>query len=205
MPESEYRTFPDLYLSAWAPLFGRMRKIATPQGFWRIHGENNSWRQGFDDRLRATLQRLDHCFEVVSKYCQSRGIYIDQELWKAKSWSHRIHRATQEIASVVPSAATFVLADEDQWGADEFVAGRRRLPFLERDGQYWGPPPDDQTAIQELERLRRAGTGFMVFAWPAFWWLEHYSGLHQYLRSGFHCVLENDRLVVFYLKIEFGI
>jgi hypothetical protein len=53
--------------------------------------------------------------------------------------------------------------------------------------------------------LRRAGAGFMVFAWPAFWWLEHYIGLNQYLRSNFHCVLENDRLVVFYLKIEFGI
>jgi hypothetical protein len=33
----------------------------------------------------------------------------------------------------------------------------------------------------------------------AFWWLDHYVGLHRYLRSAGRCVLENSRLVVFAL------
>ena len=74
------------------------------------------------------------------------------------------------------------------------------VPFLERDGQYWGPPPDGDTGIQELERLRKLGADFIVFVWTAFWWLDYYAELHNYLRSRFRCVLENDRMVAFDLR-----
>ena len=67
-------------------------------------------------------------------------------------------------------------------------------------GQYWGAPPDDATAIKELERLQRSGASFMVFAWPAFWWFDHYPGLCEHLRSKFRCVLENERLVALDLR-----
>jgi hypothetical protein len=66
-------------------------------------------------------------------------------------------------------------------------------------GQYGGPPPDDATAIRELERLRQSGASFIVFARPAFWWLDYHAAL-CHLRSAFRCVLENDRLVVFDLR-----
>jgi hypothetical protein len=102
----------------------------------------------------------------------------------------------QTIANVIPSGESFLLIDQNIWGR-EYVAGRHALPFPERDGLYWGDPPDDEMAIQELERMRQSGVGFMVFAWPAFWWFEHYRLFAQYLRSRFRSVLENDRLVVF--------
>jgi protein-S-isoprenylcysteine O-methyltransferase Ste14 len=111
-----------------------------------------------------------------------------------------VNQAIEEIAVLIPLGEQFILVDQDKWGTDELVAGRRRIPFLEREGQYWGPPEDDETAIRELERLRQAGAGFMVFGWPAFWWLEHYAGLQRHLRSRFRCVLENGRLVVFDLR-----
>jgi len=81
------------------------------------------------------------------------------------------------------------------------AAGRRVRPFLERDGQYWGAPPDDDTAISELERMRRLGVRFVIFAWPAFWWLEHYREFHNYLRSNFQCALQNDRVIAFNLSL----
>jgi hypothetical protein len=78
---------------------------------------------------------------------------------------------------------------------------RRRLPFLERGGVYWGAPPDDATAIGEFERMRReAGPAFIAFGWPSFWWLEHYPRFAARLRETFPCVLENERLVVFDLR-----
>src|SRR5438552_9235031 len=54
--------------------------------------------------------------------------------------------------------------------------------FRSKEGRYWGKPPDDATAIRELERLRKAGAGFIVFIRSTFWWLEYYGGLHRYLR-----------------------
>jgi hypothetical protein len=71
---------------------------------------------------------------------------------------------------------------------------------LERDGEYWGNPPDAETAVRELERLRRAGAQFVVFAWPAFWWLIIYAGLRRHLRARYRCLLETDRLVIFDLR-----
>jgi hypothetical protein len=50
-------------------------------------------------------------------------------------------------------------------------------------------------------RLRRSGASFMVVAWPVFWGLEHYTGLRQHLQSKFRCVLENERLVAFDLRL----
>jgi glycosyltransferase involved in cell wall biosynthesis len=126
-----------------------------------------------------------------------------QELTKPpeeRKWSRRLRRAAKEIQGLVPAGATFLLVDEGQWEGDELGAERHVLPFLERDGQYWGTPPDDATAIRELERLRRSGASFLVFAWPAFWWLDYYSKFSGYLRAKFPCPLENECLVVFDLR-----
>jgi hypothetical protein len=117
-----------------------------------------------------------------------------------RKWLHRLRRAAKAIEGLVPRGATFILVDEGQWAGGELDAERRVLPFLERDGQYWGAPPDDATAIQELERLRRSGASFLVFVWPAFWWLDYYSEFSGYLRAKFACLLENECLVAFDLR-----
>jgi glycosyltransferase involved in cell wall biosynthesis len=200
MPEAEYITCPDLYLSALAPVFGPVKRVREPQGFWRIHGTNQTWREPFDEKLRVEVGRWEHCYEALSRALRDRGISADIQAWRANSWVHQIYRATQEIAALVPRGDNFILVDASQWAAGEVVAGRRCIPYLERDGQYWGAPPDDETALRELERLRQSGASFMAFGWPAFWWLDYYSGLHSHLRSAFPCVLQNDRLVVFDLR-----
>lgn len=197
MPEGEYKTCPDLYLCALAPLFGPVRRLSKPQGFWRRHGENNIGRDSFEERLRVGLWREEHCLGVLAEYCREMGIDIDSKIWKANSWWHQINQAIQVVSEIIPPDDTFILVNQDLWGNSKVIAGRRCISFPEKDGQYWGPPPDDDTAIQELERLRRSGAKFMVFVWPFLWWLDCYPGLHQYLRSECRCVLENDRLVVF--------
>jgi hypothetical protein len=116
-------------------------------------------------------------------------------------WHEQVQLATREIALVIPPGELFILVDEDNWLISA-SAGRRAIPFLERDGRYWGPPPDDEIAIRELKRLRQSGASFMVFGWPAFWWLDYYAGLRSYLRSRFRCLLENERIVVFDLRGE---
>jgi hypothetical protein len=132
----------------------------------------------------------------------SAELAIDPEVFREVPWLHEMHLALKEIASVVPPGASLILVDDQQWGGGEVLGGRRTIPFLERDGQYWGPPPDDDTAIRELERLRAVGADYIVFVRTSFWWLDHYSRLHRYLRSSFPCALENDRLAVFKLQPE---
>jgi SAM-dependent methyltransferase len=117
----------------------------------------------------------------------------------ADRWLHQLEVARQEIARLIPPGSSFILVDDAQWGGAPLPDGRRAIPFLERDGQYWGPPADDAMAIRELERVRQAGASQIVFAWPCFWWLEHYAGLCQHLRRSYPCILENERLIVFQL------
>jgi hypothetical protein len=202
IPEEEFRTSPDLYLCGLAPLFGTIGKISEPQGCWRTHSENHSVRHAFEERLRAGLRREEYCFDALSRHCQSLGVTPDQGPWRANGWWHQIDGGLRGITAIVPPGDSLILVDQDSWGCGPVIAGRRRIPFLEREGGDWGEPGDDATAIDELQRLREAGANFMVFVQPALWWLDYYSGLHDYLRSNFRCALENDALVAFDLRVD---
>jgi hypothetical protein len=127
------------------------------------------------------------------------GLDVNPEAWKRNSWLHRFPQAREEIAERIPLGESLILVDQEELGS-AVAPWCNTIPFLERDGRYWGAPPDDATAIQELVRLRQSGANFIVFAWPAFWWLDYYAKLHDYLRSRFPCVLENERLILFDLR-----
>jgi acyl-CoA synthetase (AMP-forming)/AMP-acid ligase II/thioesterase domain-containing protein/acyl carrier protein len=126
---------------------------------------------------------------------ESRDASTDAPLFLTE----RLAKARVELADVVPVAEHFILVDEEEWGSD-FLEHRVAIPFPERDGQWAGCPPDDATAIRELERLRAAGATLVVFGWPAFWWLDYYGGLRDYVQSRFDCILRNGRVVVFDLR-----
>jgi hypothetical protein len=114
-------------------------------------------------------------------------------------WRERAYAAARELSALVSPQGIYILADEAQLGSN-FLAESHALPFVETEGQYGGPPADDNAAVREFERLRHGGASHIVFAWPAFWWLDHYAGLHRHLRANFPCVLQNDRVVVFDLR-----
>jgi hypothetical protein len=110
----------------------------------------------------------------------------------------RFRRTVQEIIKSVPCDEPFILVDEEQ--VRSLLPHKRAMPFLEKDGQYWGAPPDDRTAIHELKRLRKSGATSIVFIPSCFWWLKHYSGFDQYLRERFRCVLESNKAIIFNLR-----
>jgi glycosyltransferase involved in cell wall biosynthesis len=204
VPEEEFHTCPDLYLCGLAPLFGTVGRAPEPQSCWRAHGQNHSMRHSFEERVRAGLRREEYCFDALSRCCQTVGITPDTGPWRANGWWHQIDGALREITALVPPGDAFILVDQDAWGSGRVISGRRRIPFLEREGGDWGEPGDDATAIRELERLRRSGANFMVFVQPALWWLDYYAGLQHHLRSNFRCALDNDTVVVFDLRADKG-
>jgi hypothetical protein len=117
-------------------------------------------------------------------------------------WDAMAAGATDEMRRLVPEGQPFILVDEGTLGLGPSLDGRPCLPFLERDGQYWGAPPDGPTGVRELERMRREGAQFIVFVWSTFWWLDVYPQLHRHLRSGYRCLAESDRVIAFSLKAE---
>jgi hypothetical protein len=144
--------------------------------------------------LSGALPLLDTALATVQPEVKR---HREQE---ASNWQHEIRLLSHEVGRVCQGEATTILVGQHELG-DTPIPECRTIPFLERDGQYWGPPADDEIAIQELERLRRTGAAFIVFAWSAFWWLDYYAAFHRYLRSRYPCRLENDRLVAFDLGV----
>jgi predicted O-methyltransferase YrrM len=124
------------------------------------------------------------------------AVLVRESITASELWNHRLRLCKQDLEALIPPEDAFILVDQN-FGSDQLGRNGRAMPFLERDGQYFGPPADDATAIREVERLRDSRAAFIAFVWPALWWLEHYSAFHHHLRSSYRCVLENDRLVVF--------
>lgn len=118
---------------------------------------------------------------------------------RGRAWQRRVGRVARDLEALIPPTATFILVDDGAFG-DGMISDRHVRPFLEGTDGYAGPPADDETAVRELERMRREGAAYLAFGWPCFWWLTYYRGFVQHLNENFSRVVENDRLVVFDLR-----
>jgi hypothetical protein len=137
-----------------------------------------------DSRIEQMLVKLEQLRAGRTGDCL-RGtaeLTPDPDVLKEVAWLHEMQIALEEVAAVIPVGATLILVDEERWGGGQALRGRRTLPFLERDGLYWGLPPDSATAISELERLRTFGAQYLVFMSPSFWWLDYYGAFRDHLR-----------------------
>ncbi len=201
IPESDHRIGADWYLYGLAPAFGLIERIDTPQGSYRIHIRNNYKHMPLDDRIVIGLRWVAHQWRLLSAHARQVGKDVDPATWERGSHFYQLRQALAEIETVIPRGETLVLLDESQWAAGDSVRGRSVLPFPERDGQYAGKPTDDSEAIVELERLRSVhDAGYLVVAWPGFWWLEYYAEFARHLHSNYPCVLASERVVVFRLE-----
>ncbi|MHC4177692.1 MAG: TylF/MycF/NovP-related O-methyltransferase [Planctomycetota bacterium] len=124
--------------------------------------------------------------------------------WKWRYWTERAAAVRAGLEKLIPAGHSFIFVGEHLLDF-QIVGDRRALPFLERDGCYWGPPADDATAISEFERMCGLGADFIAFAWMNFWWLDYYAEFRRYLCSKFPCMVhrgdvDNVDLVVFDLR-----
>lgn len=116
------------------------------------------------------------------------------------TWQRGLRCASEMLVLLIPVGSKFILVDDAQWERSEMPASRQAIPFLERHGGYYGPPPDDATAMSELERIRQTGADFFVVAWMAFWWRENYGAFFEHMSSHFRLLLDNEWLLVFDLR-----
>jgi glycosyltransferase involved in cell wall biosynthesis len=194
MPEEEYRIGPDVYLAVLAPFYGLIRKVAEPQGCYRIHGQNNTSREAFEKRVRTGISFWNHSFGVLSDCCRRTGVAPNIKDWERNSWWHRIDATVREIVNLVPEAASFVLLDEDQWVMGDELQGRLRIDF-----EY---PQNEDAALRELSRVHMEGATHLFISWPAFWWQDEFPGFIGHLRQSLPIVIENDRVMGFDLRVS---
>lgn len=181
------------------------RGIFQTAGQWP---EFNSWGQEDEDFFahvsalvevaRERVQGFYHQWHPNSIHWKNRyGV----EAPRLGREGEQMRLACEELSRVIPPEASFILVDESRFCIRHALL-ERAIPFLERHGEYWGPPPDDTTAINELSRLRCRGAKLIAFAWMAFWWLDYYQEFHTYLQTRHHCILKTPRLVVFDLAVS---
>jgi hypothetical protein len=113
----------------------------------------------------------------------------------SRSAMQLFQRARRELVDAIPREERFILVDEDQLRA--LLPHVNALPFLEKDGNYWGPPPDGVVARTELDRLRRLGARHVAFISSTFWWLDYYRELREYLDSSCQLVRGNEAVRIF--------
>lgn len=130
-----------------------------------------------------------------------KAIGIDEEK-KAKEnelWSDQVRNTFDQIQTIVPGGKPFILVDEGLFCTQGNIDNLISIPFMEKDGEYWGGPLNDEEAIYEIERQRHTGVSYIVFTSPTFWWLEYYTGMNDYLVQNFELVFSNEYIRVFYL------
>jgi glycosyltransferase involved in cell wall biosynthesis len=114
------------------------------------------------------------------------------------SWFEKREIARRELENMLPEGSTIILIDQDALSWEDF-RHHDILPFIGKNGCYWGPPASDAEALLELEKMHPLKARYLVFAWPAFWWFDHYKAFREYLLTHFRCLCKNSRLIIFEL------
>jgi hypothetical protein len=107
-------------------------------------------------------------------------------------------RAT--VAQVVPAGARIVVVSrgDERLLVPGFEAGH--FPQAP-DGRYAGYYPEDSAdAVGQLEGLRKAGTGFLVFPATSYWWLDFYGALARHLLSTTRVAHHDEHCLIFDLR-----
>jgi hypothetical protein len=193
---AQFKLMCDAYLMTMSPLHGAIRSLREPLALYRTHGKNDYHGMSFLPRLERDIRSFEHRCQLLREYCAKNGLKPDEAGWSRDSWFYRLRNVTHQVQKLVPEGEKFLMVENGSWGMDKSV-GRVPLPFLEKDGYYFGAPADDETAIAELERMRGEGAKFIVFGWPAFWWLEHYPQFGEYLKARFKDVRRDEDLIAF--------
>lgn len=208
MPESWYKNGGDVYITTLAPLFGHLRNARKPLGTYRIHGNNHYAGRILDEeRIKNYITRFEMNCVVLDIFSGKLGLKHDRNLWEKRNfnflWPKRLLKAKENIENLVPAGESYVLVNGDEWGNGEPVKLRTAIPFPEQGGNYSGLPLDDESAIMELEKLRKKGASFLFFWWTSYWWFDHYKKFINYVENNYAHLSGTDCLISYDLRGSF--
>jgi len=93
-----------------------------------------------------------------------------------------IERIRSSLAECIPADSTIAVVSR---GDDALLdlGGPTAWHFpITSDGRWAGHyPANIAAAVAQVEAVRLAGAEYLLLPEPAFWWLDHYSGLRDHL------------------------
>jgi glycosyltransferase involved in cell wall biosynthesis len=173
----------------WRGLARRGRKHVL-----RLHGRTTV-ESRFDQVLETVLARPAR--RAIALAAAEDGVVREPE------YADLVARVRKVVDSDVPRDAQVLVATR---GDDAFLAfdGRSGWHFpRDNDGKYAGYyPADSDAAIAHLEELRAQGATHLVMPRTAFWWLDHYKGLHEYLDANCRTIRSDKDVIVYDLAAD---
>jgi hypothetical protein len=108
-------------------------------------------------------------------------------------------RVAEVVRKATPADAVVAVVSKGDPRLLEFE-GRSGVHFpLDDEGRYAGFHPEgSEDAIAWIESIRAAGTHFLCLPATAFWWLDHYQGLANWLTAHCDVVARDDDTCVVY-------
>jgi hypothetical protein len=102
-----------------------------------------------------------------------------------------VSKVRVSVAAVIPpSASVLVISKGDPALLDWSGVAAAHFPQDGAGGYAGHHPHDSDTAIAEIEELRRRGAEYLVIPATARWWLDHYEAFARHLAT--HCDLIAD-------------
>jgi len=198
-PVDQFRLAADQYLAILAPFHGLVGKVDEPLSQYRRHAASVHSSAPLDERIRITNEHYERASSLLRNLCEEHGMACGWETWEARSWTRRLQRSLAELDSLIPAGSVVALMDQDEWA----LPGERpwaAVPIPSDDGRYAGLSANGQRVIEELEVRRTEGARYLVVTDSAFWWLDAYEGLADYLFTHARGVEDNDRYQLFELR-----
>ncbi len=167
---------------------------------WAYDTQVEQARQYFKGRRQDFLE-IDICGgQGWKELCNFLGSEIPtQPFPRANEWMHLLIEAGQHFKNNIPAGKKVLLIDQQGFG-NSFAPNNKIVPFLEKNGNYWGIPENDETAAQELLRMINAGIEYIAVGFPCFWWLAYYPEFEKTLRQNTKSLTENHAVKLFRLK-----
>lgn len=194
----------DAYLFTLAPVYGRLKNVATPLSYYRKHSAN-SVPPSLRSRLERELRWHERECEILSQHLAQQGLNISEDQWKGPDSTYAWIRDTlslpQHLAAHLPPNSPVILCDQAELGQD-FITDRPVWPFPEHEGVFAGPLRDDTHAIAELQRLRAKGATNLIFLRTTRWILDTHPLFASFMRETFGSPLETPFMTMFDLRNE---
>ena len=133
--------------------------------------------QEIRSNLRATIPEIKESVRPLS--ADELQAKRDAEA----DWRQGLLELQAIITDFMPRGARVVVADEEQLRSS--LSRIEGIPFVERDGTYWGPPGSAGEAIEEIQKQHQRGASWLIIAWPMLWMLEKYPSVSAFLHNNF--------------------
>lgn len=198
----------DAWAAGHAELTAGLAQLAEREGRLRglLAGDLDGRRQR-DGELQSALHTVQGSLTAIRQEVAELKSYpttLGRTVARQFDYERVVARVREVVNLVLPIGARVLVVSK---GDDELLDlnGRTALHFpQDESGVYAGyHPADSAQAVEQLERLRACGAGYLVLPSTSFWWLGHYIDFGKHLEARYRRV-SADRYCMVYDLAEQG-